>query len=163
MDVKPFIPDSGFGIAYAVALFITALIVSNGKTERARALLAVQVANWLAVRGVVSGVLDFDYVSIAVPAFTSVVFAVAWRGAWGFACAAATVCILIIEHLALIGVTFNAASAMEDGLGFLTMAFIAFASHRDGGSLALHSHLCRFRPSNILHALSGWGKTKPLA
>jgi hypothetical protein len=145
VDARPFIPDSGFGLAYVAGLVITAVIVATGKTSKARSLLVILIGNWLAVRGYVSGYLNFDYISLAIPAATSLAFCMAWRGIWGFGCVAATAIILVIEHLALIGVSFDAAAAMEDFCGYLTMVLIAYSSHRNGGQVGVDRFLSGYR------------------
>ena len=134
----PFIPDSTFGIAYALACLLTVGITTLRNNTHARIVSLIMLAHWFSLRGV--NVINPDNPALWVAHDTATVIALLTYGKLkgsrlSLACAAVFFVVLLFDQawwLLNIG-GFEANAAVAECAGYLVFLMIAGASLGSSG------------------------------
>lgn len=164
VDVKPFIPDSFWGMFYLAAVVVFSAITCAGGWRESRRIAVILAINWLVVRGISSQVITWAWAPQLLPWVTAVAIAAAWRNPWAYACAVLTALMVVVEQASLaLDLDYAATAAVEDGLGLLALAIMAVAGFWGGGSLRIAFDVRRYRPAPAGRLVPARRKTLPRA
>jgi hypothetical protein len=145
----PFIPDSFWGVTYLAALALAASAAFWRGSLSLKHLAIISIVNWLMVRGIASGVIQWDVVPLAIPAITAISMAIVGGKPVGFACAGLMAAMALIEQVAwFYPESYIPVAAAEDFLGLLSLALIFVAS-----IVGPHDHGFGDRHSNVLRTV----------
>ena len=164
VDVKPFIPDSFWGLFYLAAAVVFSAITFAGGWREARRIAVILALNWLVVRGIASQTITWSWAPQLLPWVTAVAIAASWRNSWSYACAVLTALMVVVEQASLaLDLDYAATAAVEDGLGLLALAIMAVAGFWGGGSTRIAFDVRRYRPALGGHLVPARSKTLPRA
>lgn len=141
----PFLPDTAYGVAYVVALAIAGFVTLAGEVTAPRRILAVMLANWVAVRWL--GTTEAGPLAgIVLSSATTLALAMCGAGRAGNASAILFALIVVVDHMTALSIVSNEqAGAASDLLGYLILIVMAGTAHGQGrrfglGRSAAHRH-----------------------
>jgi hypothetical protein len=143
----PFIPDSGWGVFYALSCFGVAAFSFTRQSLHARIVSLLFIAHWLGIRSI--DITDHNNAALWVfhDAATVLVLSIyGWRtqSKLAFACAAVFFVVMLFDqYWLLFDSSFTANAAVAEAGGYLVFAMIAGAAigHSNNGSgYSRHHH-----------------------
>ena len=126
----PFIPDSSWGIAYAMALIIASAVAWRGPNISIRIAVILMVIHWLSMRSI--DAVDFSNFWLWTGQGALMILALVFIGksipAYAMACVF-FVGMLFDQYTLFTGGSFDGAAAVAEAVGYISMIIMATGAH----------------------------------